>query len=153
MCTLSACIAFDFKATNGQMDIKQKNDGNAELIWMWVNRFPLSRSSSFGKSMFSFSKLELCEEGSPSFVVLPDVSCCVKDNNYIYIYGNTKRCTFISNCWVVRLCCRWLSLGESGPNFPWEKFPSGQQSLQNCKKTYTNTNMPKMCTLFLYCLN
>ena len=41
-------------------------------------------------------------------------------------------CTLISYGWVARLCCRWLSLGgESDPNFPWEKFPLGQQSIQN----------------------
>ena len=37
--------------------------------------------------------------------------------------------------WVARLCCSWLSLGESDPDFPWEKFPLGRQSVQNTKNT------------------
>ena len=49
--------------------------------------------------------------------------------------------------WVAWLCCSWLSLGESDPNFPWEKFPL-RQLQQNTKGIAQHTFLQK-CPSFL----
>ena len=62
-------------------------------------------------------------------------------------YGNTKSpSTHFNQLWLGSMTLLLLAfLGESDPNFPWEKFPLGQQSVQNTtkkkKKTLTKDHM------------
>ena len=52
------------------------------------------------------------------------------DFNGLWKHEKIQHALILNWGWVARLCCRWLALGKSDPNFPSEKFPLGQQNDQ-----------------------
>ena len=54
--------------------------------------------------------------------------------------------------WVARLSCSWLNLGKATPNFPWEKFPLGQHSIQNTNTLATASLLIIIITIIIIIL-